>query len=134
MKIEIKQGDCLELMKDIPDGSVDMILADLPYQATALSWDTIIPFEPLWEQYERVIKDNGAIVLTASQPFTSALVMSNINMYKYNWVYEKNRSSNFMLAKKQPLKNFEDVCVFYKKQPTYNPQMEWVGVKDKRKK
>ena len=131
---KIYNEDCLEGMKRIPDKSVDMILCDLPYGTTACKWDTIIPFEPLWEQYERIIKDNGAIVLTASQPFTSTLVMSNINMYRYNWVYEKNKSSNFMLAKKQPLKNFEDVCVFYKKQPTYNPQMEWVGVKDKRKK
>ena len=131
---KIYNEECLEGMKKIPDGSIDMILCDLPYGTTACKWDTIIPFKPLWEQYERVIKDNGAIVLTASQPFTSALVMSNINMYRYNWVYEKNKSSNFMLAKKQPLKNFEDVCVFYKKQPTYNPQMEWVGVKDKRKK
>jgi site-specific DNA-methyltransferase (adenine-specific) len=134
LKNKVIQGDCLEVMKDIPDKSIDMILCDLPYGTTACKWDTIIPFEPLWEQYKRIIKDNGAIVLTASQPFTSALVMSNINMYRYNWVYEKNKSSNFMLAKKQPLKNFEDVCVFYKKQPTYNPQMEWVGVKDKRKK
>ncbi len=131
---KIYNEECLEGMKKIPDGSIDMILCDLPYGTTACKWDTIIPFKPLWEQYERVIKDNGAIVLTASQPFTSALIMSNINMYRYNWVYEKNKSSNFMLAKKQPLKNFEDVCVFYKKQPTYIPQMEWVGVKDKRKK
>ena len=128
---KIYNEECLYGMKKIPDGSIDMILCDLPYGTTACKWDTIIPFKPLWEQYERVIKDNGAIVLTASQPFTSALIMSNINMYRYNWVYEKN---NFMLAKKQPLKNFEDVCVFYKKQPTYIPQMEWVGVKDKRKK
>ena len=131
---KIYNEDCLEGMKKIPNGSIDMILCDLPYGTTACKWDTIIPFKPLWEQYERVIKDNGAIVLTASQPFTSALIMSNIKMYRYNWVYEKNKSSNFMLAKKQPLKNFEDVCVFYKKQPTYIPQMEWVGVKDKRKK
>ena len=130
---KIYNEDCLEGMKKIPNGSIDMILCDLPYGTTACKWDTIIPFKPLWEQYERVIKDNGAIVLTASQPFTSALIMSNIKMYRYNWVYEKNKSSNFMLAKKQPLKNFEDVCVFYKKQPTYIPQMEWVGVKDKRK-
>ena len=112
---KIYNEECLEGMKKIPDGSIDMILCDLPYGTTACKWDTIIPFKPLWEQYERVIKDNGAIVLTASQPFTSALIMSNINMYRYNWVYEKNKSSNFMLAKKQPLKNFEDVCVFYKK-------------------
>ena len=131
---KIYNEDCLEGMKRIEDKSVDMIICDLPYGTTACKWDTIIPFKPLWEQYERIIKDDGAIVLTGSQPFTSALIMSNIKMYKYNWVYEKNKSSNFMLAKKQPLKNFEDVCIFYKKQPVYNPQMEWVGVKDKRKK
>jgi len=132
--MKLMQGDCLELMKDIPDKSIDMILCDLPYGTTACSWDTIIPFEPLWEQYNRIIKDNGAIVLTASQPFTSALIMSNPRIYRYNWVYEKSKSSNFMTAKKQPMKNYEDVCVFYKKQPTYNPLMEWVGIKDKRKK
>lgn len=86
---KIYNEDCLEGMKKIPNGSIDMILCDLPYGTTACKWDTIIPFKPLWEQYERVIKDNGAIVLTASQPFTSALIMSNIKMYRYNWVYEK---------------------------------------------
>ena len=93
---KIYNEDCLEGMKKIPNGSIDMILCDLPYGTTACKWDTIIPFKPLWEQYERVIKDNGAIVLTASQPFTSALIMSNIKMYRYNWVYEKNKSSNFI--------------------------------------
>jgi len=123
MDIKLLHGDCLELMKDIPDKSVDMILCDLPYGTTACKWDTIIPFEPLWKQYERVIKDNGAIVLTASQPFTSALVMSNINMYRYNWVYEKNKSSNFMLAKKQIQKYHESILIFYNKNCTYNPIM-----------
>lgn len=116
------QGDCLEVMKDIPDGSVDMILADLPYGTTACKWDTIIPFEPLWKQYKRVIKDNGAIVLTASQPFTSALVMSNIKMFKYEWIWDKKRHSNPLIAKKQPLNNYENIVVFYSSQPTYNPQ------------
>jgi DNA modification methylase len=133
MAIKLLHGDCLELMKDIPDKSVDMILCDLPYGTTACKWDKIIPFEPLWEQYERIIKDNGAIVLTAAQPFTSVLISSNLKAFKYNWIYEKNNGSNFMLAKKQPMKVHEDICVFYKKQPTYNPQMNWVGVKDKRK-
>lgn len=119
----IYNEDCLEGMKRIPDGSVDMILCDLPYGTTACSWDTIIPFEPLWEQYERVIKDNGAIVLTASQPFTSALVMSNPKLFKYDWVWKKNVNSNFMLVNKQPLRHHETVLVFYKKQPIYNPQM-----------
>ena len=120
---QIYCGDCLELMKDIPDGSIDMILCDLPYGTTACKWDTIIPFEPLWKQYERIIKKNGAIVLTASQPFTSALVMSNPKLFKYCLIWEKNVNSNFMLAKKQPLRYHEDITVFYKKQPCYNPQM-----------
>ena len=106
------QGDCLEIMKDIPDGSVDMILADLPYGTTACKWDTIIPFEPLWEQYKRVIKPNGAIVLTASQPFTSALLMSNPKMFKYCWVWEKTRATGHVHAKNKPMKRHEDICVF----------------------
>ena len=115
-------GDCLEVMKSIADKSIDMILCDLPYGTTACKWDTIISFEPLWEQYKRIIKDNGAIVLTASQPFTSALVMSNPDMFKYCWIWQKNRHSSPLLAKKQPLRIYEDICVFYKKQCTYNPQ------------
>ena len=121
---KIHHGDCLEIMKDIPTGSVDMILCDLPYGTTSCKWDTIIPFEPLWEQYERVIKDNGAIVLTASQPFTSALVSSNYKKFRYEWIWEKNQGVNFLLAKKQPLKVHENILVFYKKLPNYNPQME----------
>lgn len=108
------QGDCLEVMRDIPDGSVDMILCDLPYGTTACKWDAIIPFEPLWEQYERIIKDNGAIVLTASQPFTSALVMSNIKLFKYEWIWEKSRTVGFLNAKNAPLKKHESVLVFSK--------------------
>ena len=123
---KVIQGDCLEVMKDIPDKSIDMILCDLPYGTTACKWDTIIPFEPLWEQYKRIIKDNGAIVLTASQPFTSALVMSNVKMFKYEWIWEKESHSNFLNIKKQPGKRHENVCVFYKNQPTYNPQF-WEG-------
>ena len=121
---KIIQGDCLEVMKDIDDKSIDMILCDLPYGTTACSWDTIIPFEPLWEQYKRIIKDNGAIVLTASQPFTSKLVMSNLKMFKYEWIWIKNRGSNFALANKMPIKEHENVLVFYKKLPIYNPQMQ----------
>lgn len=123
-KKEILLGDCLELMKDIPNGSIDMILCDLPYGTTACKWDTIIPFDKLWEQYERIIKPNGAIVLTASQPFTSALIMSNTNMFRYEWIWEKTLFSNFALVKKQPAKLHENILVFYKKQPTYNPQMQ----------
>lgn len=118
----IYQRDCIEGMRMIPDKSIDLILCDLPYGTTACKWDTIIPFEPLWEQYERVIKDNGAIVLTASQPFTTALISSNIKLYRYNWVWNKFKGANFQLCKKQPLKITEDVCVFYKKQPNYTPQ------------
>ena len=115
------QGDCLELMKDIPDGSVDMILADLPYGTTACKWDTIIPFEPLWEQYERIIKDNGAIVLTASQPFTSALIMSNPKLFRYEWIWEKSRPTGFPMAKHRPMKNHETIIVFSKSPATYTP-------------
>ncbi len=114
MKQELWLGDCLELMQNIPDGSVDMILCDLPYGTTACKWDTIIPFDKLWEQYERIIKDNGAIVLTASQPFTSALIMSNIKLFKYTWIWEKDNASNFFAAKFQPLNNTEDIVVFGK--------------------
>lgn len=116
--------DCLEVMKQIDDKSIDMILCDLPYGTTACKWDTVIPFEPLWEQYKRIIKDNGAIVLTASQPFTSALVMSNPKMFKYEWVWDKVLHSNPLIAKKQPLNAHENIVVFYKSQCTYNPKME----------
>ena len=123
--IDLKQGDCLELMKDIPDKSVDMILCDLPYGVTSRNkWDSIIPFEPLWESYHRVIKDNGAIVLNCQQPFTTYLISSNIKEFKYCWVWYKKQCSGFLNSKKQPLRNCEDIAVFYKKQPTYNPQME----------
>lgn len=117
---KIHLGDCLELMKDIPNGSIDMILCDLPYGTTNCKWDTIIPFKPLWNEYERIIKDNGAIVLTASQPFTSALVMSNPKLFKYEWIWEKTKASNFQLAKLNPLKFHENILVFYKNPPTYN--------------
>ena len=123
MKNTVQQGDCLELMKAIPDGSVDMVLCDLPYGTTACKWDTIIPFEPLWEQYKRIIKPNGAIVLTASQPFTSALVMSNVEMFKYCWIWHKSRKTGFQMARKRPMKEHEDILVFYKKQPTYNQEL-----------
>ena len=116
-------GDCLEVMKDIPDKSIDMILCDLPYGTTACKWDTIIPFEPLWEQYKRIIKDNGAIVLTASQPFTSKVVNSNIDMFSCSWIWEKEQGVNFMMSKKQPMKVHEDILIFCKKQPIYNPIM-----------
>ena len=118
----IECGDCLELMKQIPDKSIDMILCDLPYGTTACKWDTVIPFEPLWEQYNRIIKDNGAIVLFGSEPFSTELRHSNLKNYKYDWVWKKNNAGNFALCKKQPLKYHEVISVFYKKMPIYNPQ------------
>jgi len=165
-KIELMLGDCLELMKDIADKSIDMILCDLPYGTTACKWDVIIPFtkyivekngkkeryvyqdeyvlkrfkkgvcnypkvieefnslakDGLWEQYKRIIKDNGAIVLTASQPFTSALVMSNVKNFKYEWIWIKTKPSGHLNAKKQPMRKTENILVFYKMQSVYNPQ------------
>ena len=109
---QIIQGDCLEVMKDIEDKSIDMILCDLPYGTTACKWDTIIPFEPMWEQYKRIIKDNGAIVLFGSEPFSSYLRMSNINDFKYDWVWNKRRAGNIFLAKYQPMKIHEIISVF----------------------
>ena len=119
--IDLRKGDCLELMKDIPNGSIDMILADLPYGTTACKWDTIIPFEPLWEQYKRIIKNNGAIVLFGSQPFTSALIMSNPKDFKYEWIWQKTKGSNFQTLKHQLWKMHENILVFNAK-GVYNPQ------------
>jgi site-specific DNA-methyltransferase (adenine-specific) len=118
------RGDCLDRMAEIPDGSVDMVLADLPYGTTACKWDSVIPFEPLWAHYRRVTKPNAAIVLTASQPFTSALVMSNPKWFRYAWVWEKDAGSNFATVKFQPMKEHEDVCVFYRERPTYHAQRQ----------
>ena len=123
MTIHLMQGDCLELMKEIPDASVDMILCDLPYGTTQNKWDAVIPFADLWAQYDRIAKPSAAIVLTAAQPFTSALVMSNPSAFKYQWVWEKTAATGFLNAKKQPLRAHEDVLVFYRSQPTYNPAM-----------
>jgi len=120
--INLMQGDCLERMKEIPDGSVDMILADPPYGTTACKWDSIIPLEPMWEQLKRIIKPNGAIVMTASQPFTSILGASNVKQLRYSWVWRKSAATGHLNAKRMPMKNHEDVLVFYSKQPTYNPQ------------
>ena len=119
-------GDCLEVMKEIPDKAVDMILCDLPYGITACEWDTVIPFEPLWEQYERVIKDNRAIVLTATQPFASALIMSKPDWYKHEWIWDKVRPSGFQIAKYKPMQRHEHVLVFSKKgkRLNYFPIME----------
>jgi DNA modification methylase len=130
--INLMQGDCLERMKEIPDGSVDMILTDPPYGTTACKWDSVIDFELMWEQLNRIIKPNGAIALFGSQPFTSALIMSNPKMFKYDLVWQKPKGTGHLNAKKQPLRDKEDVLLFYKKQCTYNPQMtEGTPYKDK---
>ena len=131
--IELLHGDCLELMKNIKDKSIDMILCDLPYGTTSCKWDSIIPFEPLWEHYKRIIKDNGAIVLFAQQPFTTLLISSNINEFRHNIVWHKDKCANFLHAKNQPRKTTEDIIVFSKEgsgfvhnsknKCTYNPQM-----------
>ena len=122
MRREFLVGDCLERMKEIPDGSVDMILCDLPYGTTACKWDMVIPFEPLWCEYHRIAKEHAAIVLTASQPFTSTLVMSNIDNFKYNWVWVKPQGVDPFMAKKRPLNNIEDIVVFCRGRTPYNPQ------------
>jgi site-specific DNA-methyltransferase (adenine-specific) len=121
--IDLRCGDCLELMKDIPDGSVDFVLTDPPYGTTACKWDSVIPFEPMWEQLSRIIKPNGAICLFGSEPFSSALRVSNIKNYRYDWIWCKEKPSNFALAKKNPLKYHENISIFYNKFATYNPQM-----------
>jgi site-specific DNA-methyltransferase (adenine-specific) len=120
-------GDCLDEMSKIPNESIDMILCDLPYGTTQCRWDTVIPFEELWKQYERIIKSNGAIVLTAIQPFTSTLVMSNMKMFRYSLVWEKSKSTGYLNSKKMPMRAHEDILVFYKNLPTYNPQ-KTIGV------
>jgi site-specific DNA-methyltransferase (adenine-specific) len=119
---KITNGNCLELMKEIEDKSVNLILCDLPYGVLNNNWDSIIPFDKLWEQYNRIIKDNGAILLFGQQPFTSLLVTSNLKMYRYNYIWVKNNVTGFANAKKMPMKKYEEICVFYKKLPVYNPQ------------
>jgi site-specific DNA-methyltransferase (adenine-specific) len=118
---KIYLGDCLELMPNIEDKSIDMILCDLPYGTTACSWDVVIPFEPLWKSYKRIIKDNGAIVLTGSQPFTSMLVMSNLEMFKYEWIWHKNSGTGFAVSKYQPMRYHESILVFAKSKTNYFP-------------
>lgn len=129
MKFDLYNGDCLEVMKDIPDGSVDAVICDPPYGTTACKWDSVIPLDKMWEQLKRIIKPNGVIILTASQPFTTNLIMSNFDMFKYNLIWKKNTCTGFMQAKTKPLKSYEDIVVFgefklaaqYFK-GTYNPQ------------
>lgn len=120
---DIFRADCLVKMKEIPSKSIDMILCDLPYGTTQNKWDSVIPLDQLWEEYNRIIKDNGAIVLTSNGIFTANLIVSNSKYFKYKWIWEKSKATNFLNSKKQPLRKYEEVCVFYKKQPTYNPQM-----------
>ena len=131
--MELYNEDCLEWMKRIPDWSIDAIITDPPYWTTACKWDSVIPFEPMWEQLKRIIKPNWAIVLFGSEPFSSALRMSNIKMYKYDIIWKKEKISNFLLSKKQIGKIHENISIFYFKQPTYNPQKEFVWIKDFRK-
>jgi len=121
--MQLIHGDCLEEMPKLQDHSIDMILCDLPYGTTACKWDTVIPFEPLWTQYKRLIKDNGAIVLTASQPFTSALVMSNVKMFKYEWIWNKVTGRGHLVAKHRPMAQHENILVFGNGKVKYNPQM-----------
>ena len=121
---KLYQGDCLEIMKDLPDKSIDMVLCDLPYGTTACKWDTVIPFEPLWEHYKRVIKDNGAIVLFSAQPFTSDVINSNRKLFRYDLIWHKNMGSGFANSNKMPMRYHENICVFYKTLPTYNPQFQ----------
>lgn len=123
MSVKLMLGDCLERMKEIESGSVDMILADLPYGTTQCAWDVVIPFEPMWREYLRIAKPEAAIVLCAAQPFTSMLVASNPHDYKYEWIWEKGAATGFLNAKKQPLRAHESAQVFYRRQPVYNPQM-----------
>lgn len=131
-KVQLYKGDCLEKMKNVPDKSIDMVLCDLPYGTTACKWDTVIPLEPLWEQYNRIIKDNGAIVLFGSQPFSSVLVSSNLKMFRHEWIWYKDKSGNFMNCKCEPMKVHENVLVFGKKKSIYNPIMEKREEKNKR--
>lgn len=120
--IDLRHGDCLEIMKNIPDGSVDMIICDLPYGTTACKWDSIIPFEELWKGYCRIIKDDGAIILFGSEPFTSILICSQISLFRYDLIWDKQKGCDFLNANRKPLKSHENILVFYKKSPTYNKQ------------
>lgn len=117
------EGDCIEVMRHLPNDSINMVLCDLPYGTTQNKWDSIVPLDELWTEYKRIVKPNGAIVLTSQGLFTAALIMSQPKLFKYKWVWEKSKPTNFLNAKKQPLRKHEDVCVFYNKQPVYNPQM-----------
>ncbi len=123
INVNLMKGDCLERMKEIPDGSVDAIICDPPFGTTACSWDSVIPFDLMWEQLKRIIKPNGAVVLFGAEPFSSLLRCSNLKMFKYDWVWEKSKATGFLNSKRQPLRAHEIISVFYSKPPTYTPQM-----------
>lgn len=127
MQTQLLLGDCLQLMPDIPDGSIDMILCDLPYGTTRNKWDCIIDLDAMWKQYKRIIKSNGCIALFAQTPFDKVLGSSNLKMLKYEWIWEKTESTGFLNAKKMPLKAHENILIFYDKPPTYNPQFTYDG-------
>ncbi len=118
------EGDCINVMRQLPNGCIDMVLCDLPYGTTQNKWDSIVPLDELWTEYKRIIKPAGAIVLTSQGMFTAKLMMSQPKLFKYKWVWAKSKATNFLNAKRQPLRKHEDVCVFYRKMPTYNPQMK----------
>ena len=120
--MKLLHGDCLKLMKEIPDASVDLILSDLPYGTTVCDWDSVLPFGELWELYDRIMKPDGAAVLFAAQPFTTELILSNRKAFRYCWYWIKNQPTGFAYARYQPMRKVEDICVFYKQRPTYNPQ------------
>lgn len=120
--MKLLNGDCLKLMKELPDGSVDLILCDLPYGTTDCEWDDVLPFDELWEQYDRLLKPKGAAVLFSAQPFTTQLIMSNRKAFRYCWYWIKNAATGFTYARYQPMRKVEDICVFYRKHGTYNPQ------------
>lgn len=122
MTVNLFNGDCLEIMKTLPDKSIDMVLADIPYGTTACKWDVVIPFDPMWAELKRVTKENAAICLFGSEPFSSNLRISNLKMFRYDWIWKKTVGGGFLNANKIPLKRHEIVSVFYKKLPTYNPQ------------
>lgn len=133
--MKLLQGDCLDLMKEIPDGTVDLVLCDLPYGTTDCNWDSVLPFDELWAAYDRLLKVDGAAVLFAAQPFTTQLIESNRKAFRYCWYWLKNQPTGFAFAKYQPMRKVEDICVFYRKHGTYNPQgiMEIYGAKVRRK-
>lgn len=126
LRIDLKMGDCLDVMKSIPDKSIDMILCDLPYGTTGIEWDKPIPFAPMWFEYERIIKENAAIVLFSAQPFTTDLISSNRKLFRYEIIWKKTTSAGFMNANRAPLRIHENILVFYKKLPTYHPIMSKV--------